>query len=210
MPRSLTLIAACSALVYGVLLLVPGGDRDSVQAGLFAIESQVLCLEADGQESVSGKFGGDMVPGSEVSGKLYLSHCDELPDDLLDLDMDFSGNLTDVPPAAVPDLRHLLIASQLLYGSDDLLLDDDLIEGDRNLTQEIDADPERGNQDGQLSLHELAVGANDLPPPGPPNLPTLFVLSVHFMETAPNEAQGDAVNLTILFQLSDKFHQDLN
>lgn len=172
----------------------------------------VLDLKLNGQDHITDTLDGErMVGGDALYGeiRLYANGTAQLNPSNYDLDFDFRHVVSETvwahANASGAAMTTYLILTQLKYGTDDLLKSPG-----RNLTADIDGNPNLGNGDGRLSLKEMEAGCNDLPLPGPFGNPTLFSLQVTFDNATPNHIMGDRTRLTIVFQASDLPHEDLN
>ncbi len=198
-------------LAAAVAVYAPEEGEKATYAQLFRYPPETVDLRINGRHSVVGELGGILAPGSETPGSVVLTGTTgSLPASFFDLDFDLwytTGSLqgTQHSAALLARFPHELFVTDLRHGSLDLL------EGpDRDLVAEIDGDPLLGNQDGRLSVHELQAGANDLPPPGPPDSGTPFRIGLTLTADATGEYVGLQMLLTLQFFLADQEEEDLN
>lgn len=180
-------------------------DQPTTYAGVFAAPVVDLELRREGGGSVHGFIGAtNAAPGDRFAGALrVIGHNVTDP---ATYDLDFDLRIDERLPVGGARLDDALVVRVLRYGSDDLLSGAD---GGRNLTRDIDGNALVGNGDGKLTLGELQMGANDLPPPvGGEG--TRFAIELEFAPASSGTFPGSSVRVSFVFRLGDRADADLN
>lgn len=205
---ALTILLVGGLLASGVVhnLGGEGGER-TYAIGVASSDAQaaVTCIEPDiklnGEDHISGTLVHESIaPGDSQSATIDITgNRGDLSGCVMDAALDIEGDQT--------PFTEFLYLSILRYGADDLLS-----APGRDLIEEIDGNPNCGNQDARLSVNELmGCTVQGLPNPTPAGkeweMEVTFATDHADFGAADNDLQGKNSDLTFIFYYRDELQE---